>query len=323
MGHNDYLDDGPELPPEAGNVDGPRFEPNDDWLRTAPRNLQIRAMRRWFLDRYEDPQNETPYDSEDGGYVFVWGGPYDPNDVIQERFDHVVPFKVMRALIDELYVDVGDEWAPIDHEGADYDDALSMLVVSRTDPHRMLSDRLAQIEAVLTVAGDVQLVQLTTQLAHGAAITALEAYLWDTVAYWAANDESVVRAIVATSKDFQAKTLPLSTIFERMERLKDEVENYLRDMVWHRLDKVKPLMTLGLKIEVPDIGELMEQIVVRHDIVHRGGRNKDGRPVNVSVDDVCQLLATVRAFVDAIELELERRFPPPADSGVGVHKEDF
>ena len=54
-----------QLPSEAGNFDSGAFEPDDDWLASAPKELQIAAMRRWFLDRFEDPANETPWDGED------------------------------------------------------------------------------------------------------------------------------------------------------------------------------------------------------------------------------------------------------------------
>lgn len=314
MGHNDhYFDDRPELPPEAGDAEARQFDPDDDWIKSAPRELQIEAMRRWFCDRYEDPANETPYESAEGGYQFIWGGPYDPNDEIQSRFADVVEYEVMEELIHNLYMEVGDEWAPIDH-GYDYDDALSMLVLHRSDPYRMLSERLNQIEAILTVTGDIQTIQLTTQLAYGAAITAMEAYLWDTVAYWAANDEGTLRTLVATNKDFQAKTLQLSNIFERMEGLKEEVEAYLQELVWHRLHKVKPLIESGLKINVPEIGTLMAEVLVRHDIVHRGGRTKDGDPITVSEADVRRVIEMVRTFADSIETELTRRYPEPSDS---------
>ena len=103
MGHNDHMDDDrPELPTEAGNGDQHPFEPSDAWLQNAPPELQIEAMRRWFHARYEDPANQTPYSSQEGGYMFVFGGPYDPNDVIQERFDQFVPYKVMEKLIRDL-----------------------------------------------------------------------------------------------------------------------------------------------------------------------------------------------------------------------------
>lgn len=301
-----YLDDRPELPVQAGVEISGKFEPDDDWIKAAPEELQIEAMRCWFYDRYEDPANETPYSSEEGGYIFVWGGPYDPNEVIQERFSDCVDYEVMEKLIDDLYAEVGDMWAPIEH---DYYEDLSMLVLHRTDPFKMLTDRLTQIEAILTVTGNPQSIQLTTQLAHGAVITAMEAYLWDTVAYWVDNDESTLRNIVTTNRDFQAKTLQLSTIFERIEGLKAEVELYLQELVWHRLDKIKPLIASGLKIDVPDIGDLMREVLVRHDIVHRGGRNKDGEPIEISIANVRGVAEMVKAFANSIEAELVLRYP--------------
>lgn len=138
------------LPPEAGTTYLGPFEPNDEWLATASKELQIEAMRRWFLDRYEDPANETPWDGEDKQYVFVWGGPYDPNDEIQSRFSGVVQFETMRELITNLWREVGDEWAPIHHEGGDYEDYVGhRIVVNRDDPLRFLEERIAEILAVL------------------------------------------------------------------------------------------------------------------------------------------------------------------------------
>lgn len=306
MGHNDHVNDRFVLPPEAGDAEAKMFEPNGHWIQGASKKLQIEAMRRWFCDRYEDPSNATPYSSEDGGYYFVWGGPYDPNDVIQERFSGIVQFEVMEELIHDLYSEVGHMWAPVEH---DYYEDLSMLVLDRSKPFELLTEHLLKIESMLTVTGKPESIQLVTQLAHGAVITALEAYLWDTVAYWVANDEDTLRNLVTTNKDFQAKTLQLSTIFERIERLKDEVEEYLQELVWHRLDKVKPLMASGLKITVPDIKDLMKEILVRHDIIHRGGRGKDGSPVIVSNADVCKAIEMVRAFTGKIEAELNVRYP--------------
>lgn len=307
MGHNDHLDnDRPNLPIEAGDTEVRQFDPNDNWIKSAPCELQIEAMRRWFSDRYEDPANETPYNGSEGGYQFINGGPCDPNDEIQARFGHVVDYELIDELIQELHAEVGDQWAPI---RMDYDHELSVPVMHRADPNRMLSDRLTQIDAVLTITGTAQATQFTIQLAHGAVITALESYLWDTVAYWTTHDESTLCDFVATNRDFQAMKLPLSTIFERLKGLKHEVESYLQDFVWHRLDKVKPLMEQSLKINVPQIRDLMKEVLVRHDIVHRGGRTKGGDPVTVSADHVRDAAEKVRAFVNSIEAAIDRRHP--------------
>jgi hypothetical protein len=85
-------------------------------------------------------------------------------------------------------------------------------------------------------------------------------------------------------------------------------------LIWHRLDKIKPMVQAGLDIAVPDIGELMREVVIRHDIVHRAGRTRDGNVVSVSADDVRRVRDVVASFAQAIETELGRRFPPDASN---------
>lgn len=299
-----------ELPPGAGNVDGLPFEPNDEWLASAEGDQQIAAMRRWFLDRYEDPANETPWDGEDKTYVFIWGGPYDPNDEIQERFGGIVPYETMHELIQELWRDVGDEWAPIEHEGVDYERHLQRTVYDRYDPARFLDERLDQIDAVLgavSEAGEVR--QLVHQMAHSSLIAALEAYLSDTMSFWATSNEEILRRVVATNKDFQAMRLSVAELFQRLDGLKDEIKSYFDGFMWHRLDKVKPMMASGLGIEVPDIGGLVQEVLVRHDIVHRAGRGVDGTLVDLSAEDVLRVRDLVQGFADQVEEQLKRRFP--------------
>ncbi len=91
-----------------------------------------------------------------------------------------------------------------------------------------------------------------------------------------------------------------------------KVRQYLQDLIWHRLDKIKPIVPTGLDIVVPDIGELVREVVIRHDIVHRAGPTRDGNVVSVSADDVRRVRDVVATFAQAIESELERRFPPDA-----------
>jgi len=79
--------------------------------------------------------------------------------------------------------------------------------------------------------------------------------------------------------------------------------------VWHRLDKVVPLLADSLNIGRPEIGELMKHILIRHDIVHRGGKTKDGDGVKIANDNLGELRGHVVAFADEIEAMLLKRFP--------------
>lgn len=99
------------LPPEAGDINAPRFDPDDDWLRGTTPELQTRAMRRWFESRYVNPVYTTPHDPE-GEYLYTDGGPCHPRQVLDERFAGVVGAELIDALAQVLRREVGDDWAP-------------------------------------------------------------------------------------------------------------------------------------------------------------------------------------------------------------------
>lgn len=47
---------------------------------------RIIAMEDWFLANYDDPANSLPYESKEGGYLWIWGGPYDAAEELGEAF---------------------------------------------------------------------------------------------------------------------------------------------------------------------------------------------------------------------------------------------
>lgn len=84
-------------------------------LRKAERDVQMKAMRDWFYQNY-DTLDELPYDSSEGGYQFIWGGPYDAREELEGEFSGVVPDDIIKELAEELD-DISSEWS-----GRAYDD---------------------------------------------------------------------------------------------------------------------------------------------------------------------------------------------------------
>ena len=54
-------------------------------------------MEAWFRFRFEDPAHNTPYDSAEGGYIWVSGGPYGAREQIEEQFLGIVPMKLSKS----------------------------------------------------------------------------------------------------------------------------------------------------------------------------------------------------------------------------------
>jgi hypothetical protein len=77
---------------------------------------------------------------------------------------------------------------------------------------------------------------------------------------------------------------------------------YLSDVVWHHLERIKPMYRDTLGISFPkETGPLFRAILKRHNIVHRNGKTKTGEAIQVSAEEVRVLIKEVEAFVTHID----------------------
>ena len=112
----DQLTDGHliELPPEAGDVNQPFFEPAEDWLRSAAPLEQKTAMWRWFATRYEELESSTP-NAQGGDFFFgMKDPPVHADEVLRQRFGALVPSDVLEQLIADIQAKVGNVWAKVE-----------------------------------------------------------------------------------------------------------------------------------------------------------------------------------------------------------------
>jgi hypothetical protein len=73
-------------------------------------------MLYWFHRNFEDPVEETPYESAEGGYLYIWGGPYDARDELGDEFAGIVPDELIEEVVKEIEKNGTVDWAP----GADH-----------------------------------------------------------------------------------------------------------------------------------------------------------------------------------------------------------
>lgn len=74
----------------------------------------IDEMKEWFLENYEDPANSCPYESKEGGYVYIYGGPYEAEDVLYSEFGGIYNDREIEIAAKELEDENGViEWSGI------------------------------------------------------------------------------------------------------------------------------------------------------------------------------------------------------------------
>ncbi|WP_423461846.1 HEPN-associated N-terminal domain-containing protein [Promicromonospora sp. MS192] len=78
-----------------------------EWL-ASDQFVAVDRMTEDFLAAYEDPAHHVPYDSAEGGYQYVSGGPFDAFDVLSETYPNA-PEEDLREAADILSSE-SDAW---------------------------------------------------------------------------------------------------------------------------------------------------------------------------------------------------------------------
>jgi hypothetical protein len=78
-------------------------------VREVAYDAVVSAMTRWFYTNFESPECNMP--REDGEFVFVWGGPYDAREEINNAFGATANERTIEEAIKQIE-NVGTVWAP-------------------------------------------------------------------------------------------------------------------------------------------------------------------------------------------------------------------
>lgn len=87
-------------------------------------------MMEWFFQNYDDPANFLPYETKEGGYQYLFGGPYELDQILYDEFGDIYPNSNIENVIKNIEQEYGDmTWAkkPND-EMYDYGDSENMNV---------------------------------------------------------------------------------------------------------------------------------------------------------------------------------------------------
>ena len=78
----------------------------------------IDEMQKWFLANYEPPENNLPYESAEGGFIYIWGGPYDLEEELYDQFGDVVSENIIKVCVETIEKKYGyNEWSKIPSDG--------------------------------------------------------------------------------------------------------------------------------------------------------------------------------------------------------------
>ncbi|MBY0498026.1 MAG: hypothetical protein K2P74_00210 [Nitrosomonas sp.] len=139
---------------------------------------------------------------------------------------------------------------------------------------------------------------------HAHVVAATEAYLSSTFIHRVTNSEELTQKLVETDPEFAKQTFSMKELFSKRENIKVIVAKYLKELIFHKLDRVKPMYASVLRVDFDEISWLFKAVLVRHDCVHRAGYDKDGNIVDLSEKSVQETVRQCSELVEKIEKSL-------------------
>jgi hypothetical protein len=135
----------------------------------------------------------------------------------------------------------------------------------------------------------------------------METYLADTFKKQVLNRPSIQLRFVRSHETFKEKKIPISSILDRVNTLKDEIGLEIDRMSFHNLEKIPNLYKAVLDTDFPrhQMASLHQAIRNRHDIVHRNGKGTSGGHVEVSMTDVGTLISLVSDVIKYIDKQVK------------------
>ena len=175
----------------------------------------------------------------------------------------------------------------IDGEDDDYFDKLLF-----EDTH---SDTEKALDALEKLPHDIR--DNLYRLLYANIISKLEAFLCDTIISYVLSSDVHKRQFVQNYEPLATQKFQMSAIYNRYESLDKIIRDALTNIIFHNIKLVRKLYKSAAGIDLPDTKSIEDAIKIRHDIVHRNGKDKEGNLHIINRADVEILSDHVMDFI--------------------------
>lgn len=146
---------------------------------------------------------------------------------------------------------------------------------------------------------------LVNRMIYATAIAAMEAYLGDTLVNQVMSDPVAIKRMLTQDKDLTKMKFSLEELVGKPFFVDETIRTYLKTLLYHNLAKVEVLYKIATNFAIlPDPllrARLYKAVLLRHDIVHRNGKDVDGAEVAFPTADVIALISDIRTMAQHIE----------------------
>ncbi|WP_139392985.1 HEPN-associated N-terminal domain-containing protein [Aeromonas hydrophila] len=283
-------------------------------LKYKSKATQIELMREWFYENYEDPANSCPFESREGGYQYIYGGPYSASEVLGDLFDSYVKENYIEDLVDDLNSECW-EWSANSsniegwYDEELYDSSYYDAVINSSSPYQSYKDSIDSITSLIKLKAKGDDATYMFGLLHTNIITTLEAFLSEMFINLLNIDDKFVANLLLHGHSFKDERILKANLFHSEDEIKkqkdkilEEVKTHLVNNInWHNIKVVMKLYEITCQFKPStELSLIFKSVTQRHDFVHRNGKDSSGKKITIKKDDIHALIECVTTFVDEI-----------------------
>lgn len=289
-------------------LDAVRNSELEDWISLFPEALKLSKQKREAgYDSYRDPPL-TILSSEpllnamlchftySKSYVVTGPMNFPCND--SNHFVTALLASCPEDLIFELNIE------PLIRSGyvEDFTD-LHEIQQEETQPHsfcRQSIDETVVLSATQT--GNLSL----QRMCYSSIITAMEAYLGDILKREIFERPAVKERFVSSYEPFRKQKFTLSEIYTKLSVIDAEIKEALDGLSLHKIETAKNIFSSTLLTEFPEesLRHIGAAVKLRHDIVHRNGRNTEGIVLAIDRPAVEKLAWEVLCLTQEVDAQI-------------------
>ena len=188
-------------------------------------------------------------------------------------------------------------------------------ILSNTDFYLTFLDEIASLRVLNKLRmPDVKAKKTLSRNLYVGVIACLETYLSDAFINTVLSKENYLRSFFTSFKDFREQKLGMNEIFDLASKREEIAKKAMLEVIYHNLPKVSKMYEGTLDIEFPKFSEIQKSVSIRHDLVHRNGKNKDGRESSIDSIMVDDIISKVESFISEIDQKLKEKDNPSESS---------
>ncbi len=168
-------------------------------------------------------------------------------------------------------------------------------------------DGLGRLESLLGAQVPPMQQEILCKICYSHSVTLLETYISDTVISLISKDDACRENALRKVSELKDKKISLVEALRSEFNAQTIILTLLQDIVYHNVAKAEQILgeILGQPLKT-NKAEIIKIVNVRHNIVHRNGKTKDGAPLSISVEDAKRAIAAVCTYQEQLRGEIRR-----------------